>query len=384
MRFAEYSRRTPPAAIVSLALMALSGCGTPGAPQPPSLRLPEPVNDLTAARAGNSVTLTWTMPRKSTDHLPLKGQIPVSICWRDAREDKGDCQPSGQASEAPEAKVEFKAPLPGALSTGKPRPVSLFVELKSPKGRSAGLSNPAVILAGTAPGPVVGLTAQVRADGVALHWTASESGTQTTLVRLHRKLLTPPASAAKPANAPAEGKPGTVKPAAEPALRDLLVDPQSGGQGSGAIDKTARFGQVYEYTAQRLIRVSLSGAERNGDEIDLPGEISAPVRVATVDTFPPAVPQGLVAVYVPEEKTIDLSWEPNTEEDLAGYIVYRAGPESGAGWQRISGPQPLTGAAYRDASAEPGRSYRYAVSAIDQLGHESDRSAKAAESVPNP
>ena len=42
--------------ILSLALSA--GCGTVGAPQPPSLHLPEPVRDLRASRKGDKVTLT--------------------------------------------------------------------------------------------------------------------------------------------------------------------------------------------------------------------------------------------------------------------------------------------------------------------------------------
>ena len=355
--------RTSIAAAATLALLGLSGCGTPGAPQPPSLKLPEVVADLTAARAGDSVTLNWTMPRKTTDHLPLKGQIPVSICWRAGT---GNCQPLGQTSEAPEAKAEFQVSLPTLLATGDPRPISLFVELKSPKGRSAGLSNGAPILAGAAPGAVSGLSAEVRADGVALHW----SGGTTELVRLHRKLLTPAAT-------PATAQTGPLKPQQEPVLRDLLVEGLPTGHAPGALDHTARFGEVYEYTAQSLIRV-----QEKGSAMELAGANSAPVRVNVIDTFPPAVPQGLAAVYVPEQKTIDLSWEPDTEEDLAGYIVYRADP--GGEWKRISGAQPLVGAAYRDTAAEPGHSYRYAIGAIDQLGHESKRSAEAAESVPNP
>lgn len=351
------------AAAATLGLLGLCGCGTPGAPQPPSLKLPELVQDLTAVRAGDSVTLNWTMPRKTTDHVLLKGQIPVSICWR---EGSGNCQPLGQTVQAPEAKAEFHGSLPAALVAGDAKPVSLFVELKNPKGRSAGLSNAAPILAGAAPGAVNGLSAEVRADGVALHW----SGGTTEMVRLHRKLLTPAAP-------PATAQNGPLKPQQEPVLRDLLVEGLPLGQSPGALDRTARFGEVYEYTAQSLIRVQEKGAA-----MELAGANSAPVRVNVLDTFPPAVPQGLAAVYVPEQKTIDLSWDPDTEPDLAGYIVYRA--DANGDWTRISGAQPLAGAAYRDASAEPGHSYRYAISAIDQLGHESKRSAEAAESVPNP
>jgi hypothetical protein len=379
MRFIRYEDRVsaskPWCAAVLLGLggLLLSGCGTPGAPQPPSLKLPERVADLTAERAGDSVSLHWTMPKKTTDHLLIQGPVKVVVC---RQEGAGSCQPAGETSFAANAEGEFRDSLPAALASGKPRPLSYFVELKSPKGRSAGLSNAAEVVAGTAPGPIAGLSAEVRADGVALHWAASEAGSLTnreTLVRLHRKLLTP--ENAKPQ---AKQPGGLMKPSPEPPLRDLLVDAPSAGQQSGALDRTAHFGESYEYTAQRIVRVSLSG----GKTLELAGAITAPVRADVIDTFPPAVPQGLAAVLVPEEKTIDLSWQPDTEEDLAGYIVYRA--ETGEDWKRISPAQPLAGPAFRDTAIEPGHSYRYAVSAIDVSGHESKHSAEASESVPNP
>jgi hypothetical protein len=307
--------------------------------------------------------LSWKMPRKTTDHLLIKGPVKAQVC---RREGAGVCQPVGEVSFAPQAEGAFQEALPASLSAGKPRQLDYFVELKSPKGRSAGLSNPASILAGTAPGAIAGLKAEVRADGVALRWDAGQSGA----VRLHRKLLTPPTPGKKPANS-------LMQPETEPVLRDLFVDAPTAGQEAGALDHTAHFGESYEYTAQRVERVTVGGAT-----LELAGEISAPVHVDVVDTFPPAVPQGLVAVLVPEEKTIDLSWQPDTEEDLAGYIVYRA--EADGNWKRISGAQPMTGPAYRDTVIEPGHSYRYAVSAIDLTGHESKRSAEAQESVPNP
>ena len=65
--------------------LAVSGCGTPGAPLPPSLKLPDPVTNLSAMRTGDQVSLTWTMPRKNTDKLLIKGEIPVSICRRESR-----------------------------------------------------------------------------------------------------------------------------------------------------------------------------------------------------------------------------------------------------------------------------------------------------------
>jgi hypothetical protein len=314
-------------------------------------------------RTGNTVTLRWTMPKKTTDHLAIKGPVRAAIC---RRETTGACVPAGEVSFAPQAAAEFQEALPAALHAGQPRQLVYFVELKSPKGRSAGLSNAAAVLAGSAPGAVAGLTAEVRADGVALHWDGGGTGA----VRLHRRLLTPPAAEKKPASGP-------MQPEAEPVLRDLFVEAPAAGRKSGALDQTAHFGESYEYTVQRVDRVAIGGAT-----LELAGEISAPIRVDVVDTFPPAVPQGLVAVLVPEEKTVDLSWQPDTEEDLAGYIVYRS--ESGGDWKRISEPKPLIGPAYRDATVEVGHSYRYAVSAIDLTGHESKRSAEAEVTVLNP
>jgi hypothetical protein len=311
------------------------------------------------------------MPKKTTDHLLIKGEIKARICRREATP---SCQPAGEVAFAPGSDAEFHEMLPASLNTGNPRELDYFVELMSPKGRSGGLSNAAPVLAGSAPAPVAGLSAEVRADGVALHWIGGEAGA----VRLHRRLLTPPLPKKTSAAGP-------MTPSPEPLLRDLLVENPPAGQTSGALDRSAQFGESYEYTAQRVERIAVGGP--NGKtSLELAGEVSAPIHVDVADTFPPTVPQGLVAVLVPEDKTIDLSWQPDsdpyTDRYLAGYIVYRA--DSDGAWTRISGAQPLPGPAYRDATVQEGHSYRYAVTAVDLAGHESKYSAEAHETVPQP
>ncbi len=83
--------------------------------------------------------------------------------------------------------------------------------------------------------------------------------------------------------------------------------------------------------------------------------------------------------------SIDLSWLPDTEADLAGYIVYRREPaEASTVWQRISPAAPVVGPGFHDANVQPGRLYAYAVSAIDREGHESARSNEASDTVPAP
>src|SRR5208337_3390317 len=173
------------AACLAIGLVS-TGCGTPGAPMPPSLNLPDPVTNLSASRTGNGVSLTWTMPKKNTDKLLLKGNVPVHVCRKEGSE---ICEPvSNVLVLAPGVQGAFTEELPPALTKDAPRPLTYFVELNNRNGRSAGLSNPAVVLAGESPSPVVGLSALVRKDGVALRWTLES---ETAAIRLHRKLLTP-------------------------------------------------------------------------------------------------------------------------------------------------------------------------------------------------
>jgi fibronectin type 3 domain-containing protein len=128
----------------------------------------------------------------------------------------------------------------------------------------------------------------------------------------------------------------------------------------------------------------------DGKTLELAGELSAPVRVEAADIFPPAVPTNLAAVATAIESgaqnaspfAIDVSWQPVAEADLVGYAVYRR--EGDGAWKRISLAEPLVPPAFRDMQVLVGRTYRYAVSAIGQNGHESARSEEAEESVPNP
>jgi hypothetical protein len=218
------------------------------------------------------------------------------------------------------------------------------------------------VLAGAPPAPVEALHAEVRKTGVMLHWKPDGSDTP---VRLKRTLLTP---------APAKEKESMLGPAPEARETALRVDDAESGRG---LDRTARFGAAYEYRAQRVETVPLEGRV-----LELPGEISAPVRVEVKDVFPPDPPQGLAAVAVADGKVlaIDLSWQPNTEEDLAGYVVYRS--EAGGAWVRISPAGLVSVASYRDAMVRAGQTYHYAVTAVDRGGHESGRSAEAEETAP--
>jgi hypothetical protein len=341
----------------------LSGCGTPGAPQPPSLNLPAPVEDLSAIRTGDQVALAWINPKRNTDKTPLKPDVVARIC---RREGSGTCNPVGTDQVvAPGKAGSFSDALPAALASGKARPVSYFVELRNKQGRSSGPSNAATVVAGESPRPIEGLKAELRKQGVVLRWAADG---ETAAVRLQRQLLTPPTTKAKQ---------GLLAPAPEPIPETLLVE-EGAAQGR-AVDTTVRMGERYEYRAQRVSRVDVEGKT-----LELAGELSAPVDVEAKDVFPPEVPTGLAAVATAGENgagpAIDLSWQAELDPALAGYVVYRL--EGDGEWKRISPATPSIAPAFHDANVEPGHTYRYAVSAVDKNGRESARSAEAQETVP--
>lgn len=352
---------------------ALAGCGMPGAPLPPSLNLPVPVTDLSAVRTGPQVALTWTMPTKTTDKVLLKGNIAVRVCRNETSAAR--CSVAATLQLAPGADASLTDTLPTPLASGPPRVLTYSVELVNRKGRSAGLSNPVKILAGEAPPAIENLTAEMKRDGVFLRWAPAPTEAPSIAIRLVRRLISPPGT---------KSDQGPMSQPAEPLEQTLLVAPTD--LADRALDSSIRFGETYVYRAQRVARVTVGGST-----LELASPLSPPLRIDAVNVFPPSAPKGLAAVATAAENgsrpAIDLSWLPGAEPNLAGYIVYRrdVGASSAASaWQRISPAQPVVGPGYHDSSVQPGHSYAYCVTAIDQDGRESARSAEASDTVPGP
>jgi hypothetical protein len=86
------------------------------------------------------------------------------------------------------------------------------------------------------------------------------------------------------------------------------------------------------------------------------------VCVTPKDIFPPAAPQRLQ--IVPAPGTMNLSWEPNTEADLGGYLILR-GESPGDTLQALT-PEPITTTRFEDKTVRPGVRYVYVVVAVDR------------------
>lgn len=351
-------------------VVVLAGCGLAANPQPPTLWLPEPVHDLQAARAGDQVELHWKMPRHTTDKVELRGPQRAHVCWMPAQGtaasfDDKQCRPAGDGSFAPNKPAALAVSLPSELKQGPPGAVAFFVELESPAGKTAGPSNAAWVASGAAPPAVTGLEVETVQDGVTLHWNRAAAKPEMTM-RIDRTLVTTP-KAAKP-----DQKNG-VPPVQEQTLE---VDLNHGDPG-GAVDRDASLDHVYRYTARRVQRVTVAGRM-----LELAGAPSQPVTIDAKDVFPPAVPAGLAAVADEQAHTIDLSWRPDSDPDLAGYVVYRRDGTANTSWERISGPAPVVPPSFDDSNVIAGHQYAYAVSAVDQDGNESARSAEVTEKLP--
>jgi hypothetical protein len=350
-----------------LPVILLTGCGTPGAPQLPSLQLARPVDDLTASRKGNKIQLDWTLPRKNTDHTLVKN-IPQSlICCHDGTALMSGCtmvahvpnpkpEEKRKGEQPPAVHMKYVDILPAQLGVQNPPGfVRYAVEILNSHERSAGLSNQVLIPVAPTIAPPEQLTAKVEADGVLLSWTGATVPTPPTGLTYRYRVMRSPAGAN-----------------AYIALAD--IEPESEGL---YLDKTFAWETRYDY---RIMSVTLVHSQ--GINMAVEGDDSKATEIFTRDIYPPAKPTGLQAVFssVGQKPFVDLNWAPNMESDLAGYNVFR----------RVAGGDPVKlnkqlvpVPSFRDDNVVPGKTYLYSVSAVDLRGNESPHSAETTEAVPD-
>lgn len=357
----------------------LAGCGTPGAPQPPSLQLPAPVQDLAATRVGDKVTLTWTPPQRTTDGVIIRRAGPTLVCRGLNSSVMLQCPKVGEVSPAPPhaakaEKAEFTDSLaPEVLSPNPAAFATYAIEVKNDRGRSAGLSNQVQVPLAPTLAPPQQISAEVTAQGPVISWVVPPEEANRVLLpeaqkarapvsydfRLYRRDLSQP-------NAPAVGIP----------VEGAYVSPRLQQPNLNVLDSTTEWEKTYVYHVTVATTVKTAGKA-----IEIEGAPSAEVTVVTHDTFPPATPSGLQAVAsgAGQPPFIDLTWAPNTDSDLAGYDVFRH--EEGQPPVKIN-DKPVAAPAYRDGNVQRGHKYFYSVSAVDLRGNESTKSAETSETVP--
>jgi len=352
------------------ALVWLSGCASIGPPLPPALELPKAPSDLRAVRRGDRVTLTWTIPARTTDRQRVRFLGKTRVCrsleptLKECGSPVGDVVPPADFAETNKSSTEkLTASFTDTLgfdfgihnSFGS---ATYAVEVLNRDGRGAGVSNQVhVPLAPALPAPK-GFSAQVTAQGVVLTWTE--------------------AALSIPAPNPIR-RSYRVYRRVEGSQQKILVGEQKAGSGmsQSVTDQSFEWERTYYYHADTLTVITQAGKP----EVSIEGDETPEVKVFAHDVFPPAVPSGLQAVYSGpgQQAFIDLIWAPVTGADLDGYNVYRH-EEGGAAVKVNAVPVKLP--AFRDLQVAAGKTYFYSVSAVDLRGNESDRSEEASESVP--
>lgn len=355
---------------IMLALVTMAGCGATGLPLPPSLELSRTVTDLTATRKGNKVTLAWTVPGQTTDGQNIRANRvgPVQVCRAIARYPMPYCMQLAGEVAADKIPVQKPGDKPGKLSFTDTLTeqmelehptdfVTYTVSMLNWRGRTAGLSNQVRVPLAPIMATPAAVEAKVTGDGVSLDWTGTAqehpSAALRNLYRVYRRQ-----DSAKSAGMVGE-----------------LPLPADGH--AEFTDNSFEWEKTYYYHV-----TPVTVTMQNGQKVaEVEGDDSPEVKVVARDVFPPMVPGGLQAVFsgVGQKPFVDLTWAPDADADLAGYNIYRH--EQGQAPVKINTELVKT-PSFRDASVEGGKTYYYAVSAVDLRGNESGHSEETSEKVP--
>ena len=362
-------------------LILIIGCGAPGEPTAPSPPIPTAIGDLSARQAGDGVELTFTTPVKTIRGDRLAEPPSVEIL-RGALKADGlpDAQSFHVVATIPgslvnnyraEDHVRFVDPIAPAEIRAHPGSTLVYrVRTRASKKRASPDSNSVTVKAFPVPERIASVEAKVTETAIELDWTAptrTSGGDPLTagpVYHIYRGARDPQTHDATTKDLP----------------RDKGMAPLAllGRSDTASFrDTQFEFGKTYAYVLRSVVET--------GGKI-LESDDSDPVVVTATDTFPPAVPQGLVAAVILGSSSgspeIDLSWSINSEPDLAGYRVYRSERQGTQGI--LLTPDLLLSPSYRDSSVQPGHHYWYSVTVADHSGNESAPSPAVAVEVAQP
>lgn len=322
-----------------LLFLGLVGCGYVGPVLPPSPDIPNPVSDLQAVEKGDQLDVTFSVPAYTTDTVVIKHYEAIDLAVGPAETpfDFEKWSASAQHFEVtpPSAPVDPDAPrarplsreLPAAQFVGKHVAIAVRTSTKK-ENHFSQWSNRAVL---DVVKPLEPPAAKIEAtkNGYLLNWPEEGAGIQYLIFR----------------RGPNDKAPVQVGTSNEPLY----------------VDSSSQWDTPYTYTVLAQIERGL-----------VQSEPSKPMVVNHPDTFPPEVPASVTALAGPE--SIEVSWSRSPDADLKGYYVYR----STDGGDFVRQGDLLNVPNFSDRHVEHGKSYRYAISAIDQKGNESAKSAPTA------
>lgn len=373
-------------ALLASISIAFASCASTGPPLPPSLELAKPPGDLHASRKGNRVTLSWTIPSQTTDRQSVRYFGPTRIC-RSLITPMKQCEPQVGEAPAPPANTrtqqesgkkvaaEYVDTLPAQLMQANPTALATYaIEVFNRDNHGAGISNQVRIpLAPTLPAPS-DFQATTSAEGIVLTWQGAAEIHEAPEISHRYRIYRREANETKPT-------------AQDVVAGDVPLDTAGPVR---FVDPAFEWEKTYHYHVNVVTVVSTGfqacpatappGADCMGAN-EIEGDDTPTLKVFAHDIFPPSVPGGLQAAFSGpgQQPFIDLNWAPVTQNDLAGYNVYRH--EEGQPASKINAELVKT-PAYRDTNIASGKQYFYSVTAVDTPGNESAKSEEASEQVP--
>jgi hypothetical protein len=368
-----------------------AGCAAPSEPTTRHAPAPAAVTGMSARQLGTRIYLSFVLPTKTEDHKALNTTLSLDIYWEFVA--AGAAPPDAAAVEKQNVLVRVPSALMSQYTNEghilfpvelKPEDLehhfggraAFVVRTRISARRASEPSNVAVVRVYPPPAPIADLAATVTQEAVELKWSAvtpqagpgdaANANTSAAVsYRIYRAEKTGATTgAANATNAKNSANTPTLTPAAP--LSELLGE----APAPSFRDTTFQFGHAYRYSVRSVVRYGSTPNESvESDESNL-------LALTPKDIFPPAAPQGLVAVPVPATSNtpvgIELSWAISAESDLAGYNIYRSDQDSKSP-RRLNQSTLLT-PAYRDITVFPGRLYTYTVTAVDRAGNESPAS----------
>jgi len=347
-------------------MMMLPGCGNVGNPLPPLVQIPSRVMDLSARQSAARVQLSFTLPKLNTDgslastiarveflRLLAAGPLPLPKGLSEvetkatvvARLSKEEMDKQGE-----EGKVAFSDPLshfpqrePGISM------VTYAVRVYNRKNQQAGLSNLTSLQLVPVPLPPSGLRVLAMTERfVEIQWTPPVRNADGTPFEGKCKYQV--------YRSTDSGKvPGEL----------LTLAPI---EGTSFQDQSMGLDATYYYSLRTIIEVPTGPVE---------SESSTPLEARNVDRYPPATPEEVMAIS--DSQGVSLVWNPSSEGDLAGYLVYRREQET----REIQlTDNMIPSASYVDKLVESGKTYYYRVRAVDTHGNQSEFSREISEKVP--
>ncbi len=303
----------------------LAGCGYVGPPLPPALNIPKQVTDLRAEVIGEKLVVHFTPPARTTEDLPIAELRGITLYVGPGEVEFSRDRWSATAAryQGDVRKAEFE--LPAAQFAGQQLVLGLRTTGRT--GKESDWSNLKVLGVGASLTQPASPVFTNLPDTLQLNWTGN-----APRYRISRVV---------------DGKLETL---AETDVAEYF-------------DHAVVIGARHEY-----VIVGMAGE----NQLSLPSERFG---FTPLDIFAPAVPSGLTALA--SGRSVDLSWTRSSDDDLAGYNIFRAvgdGP-----FEALAQKAPLP--AFTDARVESGRRYRYVVSAVDAVGNESGRSNEAGVQV---